>query len=182
MSTLKKNVRLTPDEYIEGEQYSHVRHEFVGGRLLAMVGVSAAHNRIAINLVTALHTHLRGTGCQVFVSDMKVRVGDDFYYPDVFAACDPADRHDFYRERPALIVEILSPSTEKWDTISKRAAYSSLASLEEYVPVAQAQREVQVYRRAGDAWDLEIYGPGDAVRFDSVDLSLPIDAIYEEVL
>jgi Uma2 family endonuclease len=179
MSTLKRNVNLTPEEYIEAEQYGPIRHELVGGRLYAMVGASRAHNLIAGNLHAALHAHLAGKNCQVFISDMKVRVGEDFYYPDVVVECDASDPDPYYCREPRLIVEVLFASTEKWDMITKRVAYQSLSSLQEYVVVAQDRREMQVYRRAGDTWDVETYAQGDAVWVASVGLSLPMAAVYE---
>ncbi len=180
MTTLKHNVTLTVDEYLEGEKHSPTKHEFVGGRLYAMVGVSVRHNQITGNLFMALRTKLRGGPCRVFVANVKVRVGDDFYYPDVMVACDPADQHEYYRERPRLIIEVLSASTETWDTTTKRAAYQSLDSMQEYVLVSQDKSQVRVYRRSGETWDMETYTEGETVRLTSIDLDIPIATVYEE--
>lgn len=155
MPTLKHNVTLTVDEYLEGEKHSPSRHDFVAGRLYAMVGASVRHNEIALNIATAIRSHLRGDSCRVFMAEVKLRVGDDFYYPDVMVACDPADQHEYYRERPRLIIEVLSASTETWDTTTKRAAYQSLDSMQEYGLVSQDKSQVQVYRRVGETWDME---------------------------
>ncbi len=181
MSILHKNVTISVEEYLEGEKYSTVKHEYVAGRVHAMVGASSAHNLIAWNLHAALHAHLRGKPCRVFMADMKPRVADAFYYPDLMVTCDPLDRHEYYRERPVLAIEVLSPATEKTDTLDKRVAYQSLASLQEYAMVAQDKMEVRILRRSGEDWDLEIYTEGDCVRFATVDLDLPIEAIYEDV-
>src|SRR5262245_26554542 len=95
---------LTPEEYLEGERYSDVRHEYVDGRVYAMAGASDDHNRIAANLLAFLHAALRGKPCEPFMADMKVKIpsrfADAFYYPDVMVACDPADNARYYRERP----------------------------------------------------------------------------------
>ena len=100
MSILRKNVLITPEEYLEGEKYSEVKHEYVAGHIYAMVGASEPHNQIAINLTTALKLHLRGGPCRVFMSDMKVRVRDAFYYPDVLVSCDRTDTNKYYKTRP----------------------------------------------------------------------------------
>lgn len=182
MPTVQKDVHLTPEEYLEGEQYSPMRHEFVGGRLYGMVGASRAHNLIAGNVHGQLRSHLRAQGCQVFISDMKVRVGNDFFYPDLVVECQPRDPDPYYCREPRLIVEILSESTAKWDTTTKRGAYQTLESLQEYMLIAQESKRVQVYRRSADGWDLETYGEGDDVHLSSVGLSLPLEAVYEAVL
>ncbi|MBA2410539.1 MAG: Uma2 family endonuclease [Gammaproteobacteria bacterium] len=181
MSTLEKIVLITPQEYLEGEQYSDVRHEYVAGHVYAMVGASRAHNLIAGNFHATLHPHLRGKPCRVFISDMKVHLADAFYYPDVMVACDSADRHDYYCERPQLIVEVISPSTEARDALEKRVAYQSLESLHEYLLVAQDKMEVRIYRRANEDWELETCTENDHVRLTSVGLEIPIEQVYEDV-
>lgn len=181
MSTLEKVVLITAQEYLDGEQYSDVRHEYVAGRVYAMVGASAAHNLIVGNFHAALHSHLRGKPCQVFTSDMKVHLADAFYYPDVMVGCDPSDRNDYYRERPIIIIEVMSPSTEARDALEKRVAYQSLESLREYLLVAQDKMEVRIYRRTGDAWELETCTEKDQVRLAAVALEVPIEQIYEDV-
>ncbi len=181
MSTLKKHVSMTPEEYLEGEKYSDVKHEYVAGHLYAMVDASEQHNLIALGIAAALRAHLRGGPCRVFMSDMKVRVGDVFYYPDVLVSCDDADREPYYKTRPVLLIEVLSPSTESRDTVEKRVAYQSLESLQEYVLVGEDKPEVRIYRRSGDGWDLETCAEGNRVRLASVGLELPIEAIFEDV-
>lgn len=181
MSIVQKLATLTPEEYLEGEKHSDVRHEYIAGQVYAMVGASRNHNQIAGNLYAALNTHLRNQPCQVFISDMKVRVAEVFYYPDLVITCDPRESHDYYCEYPVLIIEVLSPSTEVRDNLEKRIAYQALASLQEYVLVAQESREVRIYRRSPEGWELETCTEGDVVRFRSVGLSLSIDAVYEKV-
>lgn len=181
MSILKRNVVTTPEEYLEGEKHSAVKHEYENGRIHAMVGVSRAHNLITLNLAAALRNRLRGSPCRVFASDIKVRKHDVFYYPDVLVVCAETRRDEHYVEEPVIVVEVLSPSSEQRDRLDKRLVYRSIATLKEYVLVAQDKMGVQTYRRNGEHWDLETYGPGDTVRFDPVDLSLAIEPVYESV-
>jgi Uma2 family endonuclease len=181
MSILQKNVLITPEDYLEGEKYSEVKHEYVAGHVYAMVGASEPHNRIALNLATALNVHLRDGPCRVFMSDMKVRVRDAFYYPDVLVTCDRTDANKYYKTQPVLVVEVLSSTTEEKDSREKRVAYQSLPSLQEYVLVAQDRMDVRSYRRTPEGWDLETCFEGDRVKLDPVGLDIPIEAIYEEV-
>ena len=181
MSIVQKCISLPVEDYLEGECHSDVRHELVAGQVYAMVGASSNHNLIAGNIFSALHAHLRGKPCQAFMSDMKVRVANDFYYPDVMVSCDPADRHDYYREKPVLVIEVLSPATEGRDSLEKRIAYQSLPSLQEYVLVAQDKTELCIYRNTGNGWLREICRAGDQVTLQSVGLNMPIEAIFEDV-
>lgn len=78
---------LSVEEYLEREKRSDVRHEFIEGYLYAMVGASRRHNLIALSIERMLHAALRGTPCRAFVSDLKVQVGERFFYPDVVVSC-----------------------------------------------------------------------------------------------
>ncbi len=178
MSITKKLHWISVDEYLEGEKQSEVRHELVDGQVYAMVGASAAHNLIAATLLTAFRDHLGDSPCNVFVSDMKVRVEDAFYYPDLLVSCENFDPKAYYQASPKLIVEILSESTEARDRLEKRIAYQHLGSLHEYVLVSQDQAIVEIFRRVDDEWEVETYGDGDIVRFSSIDFSIPIEQIY----
>lgn len=176
---------LSVEEYIEGELHSEVKHEYLAGEVYAMAGASDAHNLIAINLTTALHRHLRGGPCRVFMSDMKVRIQnmreDYFYYPDVMVACLPEDKARYWREQPKLLVEVLSESTERVDTREKLFAYQTIADLEEYVVLAQDRREATVFRRSDKEWfSVKVTGDG-VLELASVGLSVGLAEIYEGV-
>ncbi len=176
---------LSVAEYLEGELHSQVRHEYVAGRVFAMVGTSRAHNTIAINIATALRPHLRGGSCRVFMSDLKVRVEktNAFYYPDIAVTCHVADTHSHYLTHPCLVVEVLSPTTEGIDRREKLLAYQTLDSLKEYVLIAQETMRVEVYRRdEAGGWWVDTYNAGnEAVHLASVELTVPMAAVYEEV-
>ena len=185
MSTLHKHRSLSPAEYLEAEKRSEVKHEYVAGRTYAMVGTSGAHNLIAGNLYAALRAHLRGKPCRAFFADLKVRIepAQVFYYPDVVVSCDTHDLAPSARvlSRPILIVEVLSPTTERTDQEEKWHNYQKLESLQDYVLVAQNAAEVRVYHRTGPDWNSQIFAEGEEVCLAAVDLTLPMAAIYEEV-
>jgi Uma2 family endonuclease len=181
MSVVQKNVLVSVEEYLEAEQHAQIKHEYVHGRVYAMVGASRRHNKLTLALASALRSHLRDTGCEVLASGVKVRIGDVFYYPDVQVTCSTTDTDPYFSTEPVLIIEVLSPSTEAADRLDKRLSYQSLANLAEYVLVSQERPQGQVYRRAGATWDLETYGEDDTVRLVSVDFSMPVTEIYRDV-
>lgn len=182
MATLSDQRPISVDEYLEGEKSSDTRHEFVAGEVRAMVGASEAHNLVAGSFYMALRTHLRGTGCRVFMTNMRLRVANDYYYPDVLVTCSRDDTDPYFKQHPTLIVEVLSPGTVIRDTHEKLMAYQAIASLREYVLAEQDRREVRVHHRSAASWDLAAYAGADTLRLASVDLSLPLDDIYRDIL
>ena len=116
-----------------------------------------------------------------FISDIKVHIRVDekdiFYYPDILASCDAKDRETYYRERPCLIIEVLSPSTARLDRFEKLMFYRHLESLEEYVLVSQDFRLVEVFRRSDD-WRAILYRKADLVTFESVGIEVGMDRSY----
>src|SRR5215813_7588030 len=157
MSGLRQLRPISIEEYLDGEQHSDILHEYVSGEPYAMVGATTTHNLIAGNIFAALHSHLRGRACRVFAGSMKVRVGDDFYYPDVFAACERVEGERLFQTRPLLIVEVLSPGTELLDTRDKLLAYQRIESLREYVLAEQERPEFRVISRTAQGWDTATY-------------------------
>ena len=174
---------MSVEEYLDGEKKSEVRHEYVAGDVYAMAGASRTHNLIAGNIYAVLKTALRGGGCQTFVEGVKVRVrarGETlFYYPDVFASCDPRDTDEYFSDYPSIIFEVLSPDTARLDQREKRWAYQTLDSLQIYVLVDQFKAELNVWRRVGDGWETETLAGKDAVfSIAEPSIVLPIFEIY----
>jgi len=183
MAELARKLTISSAEYLEGEKAAKLRHEYADGRVFAMAGGTKAHNLIAGNFFGLLRAHVRGTPCRVFIGDVKVHVAWDwrerFYYPDVVVGCEAGDTDPYVVERPKLIVEVLSNSTEREDRSDKFYAYRRLPSLEEYVLVAQDARRVEVYRRE-TGWDLEVYEAVEAaIELRSAGLTLAASDVYE---
>ncbi len=175
---------ISPEEYLDGERSADVRHEYADGRLYAMAGASADHNRIAGNLFAEIRDRLRGRRCEPFINDMKVKIppafAEVFYYPDVLAACDPSDNEKYYRERPSVIFEVLSPETERTDRREKAIAYRQIPTLGAYVLVEQDRIAATVLHRADPGWRSEVLeGPGALLRLSGIGVELPLDRIYE---
>ena len=178
---------LSPEAYLQLEQQSQTKQEYINGAVYAMAGASDAHVTIAGNLFARLLSHLRGGGCRVYIADMKVRILDRncFYYPDVMVTCNPQDQTTpTYKQFPKLIVEVLSDSTEAFDRGDKFADYQTLESLEEYVLINTRHQRIECFRRdSGGRWLLQTYTE-TTPRFElqSVDFADSLATIYEDVI
>jgi len=171
--------RLSAEEYLAFERESEIRHELMDGYLYAMTGASDRHEEIAANLLAALHGHLHGSGCRVYGSNLKIRVGDDFLYPDLFVRCASERGDPFFKTDPTLVIEILSPGTQRYDRGDKRLAYQSLVSLKEYVLVAQDTPCVEIYRRTDEGWERETCEDlSNSISLRSVGLDIGLTQIY----
>jgi Uma2 family endonuclease len=178
--------RYTLGEYIDVEDGSiGVKHEYVGGEIYAMSGGSPEHAALTSALAVIIGARLRGTPCRTYSSDLRLAVSgsDVFTYADLTVVCDPLERHPdspSHVTNPRIVVEVLSPSTERYDREQKRLYYQQIESLQEYVLVAQDRRRVEVWRREGDDWGHTIYEAGAGARLGSIDLELVVDELYDE--
>ena len=186
MTVSKNQFYISPEDYLEGEQVSPIKHEYRRGHVYAMVGAKKPHIVIASNLIKMLGNHLNDSPCLVLTSDIKVRVeeADCYYYPDVAVTCDQRDinsTEDFILY-PSLIIEVLSPSTAAFDRGEKFADYQTSLSLREYVLINQSEMIVECFRLSeSEGWVSQTYGIGDEVYFDSIDFRCDIAAIYRKV-
>lgn len=172
---------ISEEDYLAGELIGEIKHEYIDGEVFAMAGASANHNRIVSNLLSAIHRHLLNTPCEVFAADMKVKVQNNFFYPDLVVDCENQRGDTQFLESPLIIIEVLSSSTRKVDQTLKRLAYLNLPKLEEYVLIAQDFVDVEVCRRSNH-WQSEHYYLGDQVYLAAIDCSLPVEAIYTRVV
>lgn len=181
---LETQASISVEDYIEGEQKSEIRHEFIGGQVYAMSGGSEAHNAICLNLAAAIRQHLRGNPSKVFMADMKLRLNiaedDVFYYPDLMVTCDPSDKEKYFKTQPVALVEVLSPSTERLDRREKFLSYIALPSLKEYVMVDQEKMAVTLFCRES-GWKAEHLSEGDKLGLPSIGFGLSLAEIYEDV-
>ncbi|AFY36647.1 protein of unknown function DUF820 [[Leptolyngbya] sp. PCC 7376] len=188
MIALNSGRYLTPEEYLEFEKTSEIRHEYIDGEIYAMAGASNAHNIINTNLLVNLRLKLKDTACRAYINDMKVRVADGqrFFYPDMLVSCasETKDLTSYYMEQPRLIIEVLSKSTEGFDRGDKFKFYRSIPSLEEYVLVSSDQYSVDYFRRGeNDFWLLQSYQELDAtLQLKSIDVEISLTEIYETIL
>ncbi len=174
-------------EYLAAERTADRKHEYVGGRVLAMAGGTPEHARLQSRVSYALETVLAGRPCAVFSSDLRVRIEATgrSTYPDVTVVCQGLQRASDDPDavtNPSILVEVLSETTESDDRGSKWAHYQRLTELREYVLVAQIERRVEVFHREGASWTYRAYGSGERAELPSVDAAIDVDALYVDPL
>lgn len=180
--------RFTPEEYLARERAARERKsEYFDGRIYAMTGASLEHNQIVFNLARELGNQLRGGPYRGFVNDMRVKVPPTgmYTYPDVVVVCgEPRleDEHFDTLLNPAVLIEVLSPSTERYDRGDKWAHYRQIESLQAYVLVAQNRARVEAFVLRDGEWVYSEMSGGDAVlQIDAVGVSVALAEVYEGV-
>ncbi len=173
--------------YLEWEAEQEVRHELVDGELHTMVGGTAAHGTISLNICVALRTALRGTGCQVFGSDFKVATGNgNARYPDAHVHCSRLSQDAVIGPHPVAVFEVLSKSTARFDRNLKLRDYAATSSIRYYTLLAQDAPEAMLYARDAEG----LFNPGDVqtvegiegvIRLPDIDVALAMADIYLEI-
>jgi Uma2 family endonuclease len=178
--------RTTYADYLAAEQTSERRHEFIDGVIVAMAGGSDEHNAIAGRVARVLGN--RETGhCRYYTPDQRFWIASRTRarYTDGSIICGAPDHpahDDQATTNPTVVIEVLSPSSEGDDEGEKRFDFQSLASLEAYVLVAQDQRRVKVYRRAGRDWRVASFGDGESFELPTLSTSVAVAEIYDGIL
>ncbi|MDD2759558.1 MAG: Uma2 family endonuclease [Methylomonas sp.] len=171
---------ISEEEYLQGELYSDVKHELIDGEVYAMAGVSKNHDRIAVNISRLLGNFLLNSPCEPFSTDMKVKVGRNFFYPDAMVVCNDQTDNEYYTESPTILVEVLSKSTRRTDETIKRTAYQAIPTLQEFILIEQDFVDVEVCRR-NEGWLPQHYFLGDQFTLDSIGFSVSVEDIYRRV-
>jgi Uma2 family endonuclease len=187
MASAALKTRYTPEEYLALERKASFKSEYLDGYITSMAGASRKHNRIAGNMYRKISDQLENRPCEAFISDLRVFISSTglYTYPDVIVGCGEPEFLDDEVDtllNPALIVEVLSPTTELYDRGAKFGHYRRLMSLREYVLVAQDQVLVERFIRRGDDWLLSAQNQlTETLRLTSIDCSLPLRGIYSRV-
>lgn len=179
--------KLSPEEYLVFERASETKHEYADGEIFAMSGGTLAHSLLATNIARELGLALRGRGCRVLNSDMRIKISSTgrYVYPDVSMLCEQPLYEDETRDtllNPSLIVEVLSDSSEKYDRGDKFTQYRSIASLEDYILVSQHTVLIEHFRRQADgSWRYRALGPGDRLSVTQHGCEISVDEVYLQV-
>ncbi|RKU32071.1 hypothetical protein C6497_00085 [Candidatus Poribacteria bacterium] len=187
MSSIGVRTHFTPDEYLVLERKAAYKSEYFRGEIVAMSGASRAHNLITLDIATELNNQLRGQGCEVYSSDMRVRIAhsEAYFYPDVVVACNQPKFEDVFMDsitNPVIIIEVLSPSTEEYDRGEIFELYKQLPSLKEYILVAQEKFTVEHYAIRDTEWDVNISeNPTDILTLSTIRCTLTLKDIYRRV-
>lgn len=180
MSAVINTNTISTKKYLQDEINREVKHELIAGRIYAMAEASKNHERISGNIHAEFSHHLKSSPCEAFASGIKVKAGLNFFYPDVMVVCDDKTANEHYTEYPVIIIEVLSQSTYQKDRTTKRFSYLNLPSLLEYILVEQDFVDIEVLRK-NDDWKSKHYFLGDNVNFESIDLSISVEDIYNRV-
>jgi Uma2 family endonuclease len=190
--------RMTVEDYLIEERAAEERHEYLDGLVYAMAGESPDHGRICVNLTASLVTQLRGSGCEVFSKDTKVRCGPTprpgqsmqglFAYPDLVVVCGALQFHDQVQDvllNPLVILEVLSPSTEAFDRGEKFHRYRRwLPTLTDYVLVAQDRPVIDQYHRTeAGRWEVDtLEGLGARLHLPRIGCTVALGDVYERIV
>jgi Uma2 family endonuclease len=196
MAIRKSEIFFTVEQYLEIERKTGERYEYLDGEILDMAGESDAHGEICANLAGMLHPQLRGTPCRMRIKDTKVCSGPKlhpgstkglFSYPDLVVICGELQHFEEHRDiilNPAVIIEVLSDSTESFDRGEKFHRYQMWnLSLSDYVLVAQSRPVIDHYARQADgSWSYRFYAGLEAqLEIATIHCRLPLVEIYDRV-
>jgi Uma2 family endonuclease len=187
-AALAKPLLMTAAEYFTWEAEQTERHDYYHGEVFAMAGGSDAHNTASLNFASALKSHLRGTPCRVFMSDMRLELAANshYSYPDVFVTCDPRDatpEASYLKKYPKLVVEVISPSTSEYDQGRKFEQYRQIAGLDEVLFIDPVRRSVELFQRTKEAsqWLLIPAPEGGGVHLRSVNMDVTMATVFEGI-
>ena len=177
---------ITEEEYLALEEKALEKHEYYQGEIFLMSGTKVSHNTISVNLVRDIAVHLKGKPCKPFHSDQRVYIEKNglFTYPDIFIVCGKTETRkndDWNVLNPAVIIEILSPSTKTYDRGDKFKLYRDLPTLKEYLLVDSGAIGVEAFFiNKTNHWELKEYrNITDALWIETIQLSIPLTDVYE---
>jgi len=196
MAKPRSQLIYTVDEYLVLERASEDRHEYLDGQIYAMAGESPEHGTICTNLTALIALQLRGTPCQLWSKDTKVRSGPDtgpghtkglYSYPDLVIVCGEPEYLDEHRDvllNPRVIIEVLSPTTEAFDRGEKFLHHQNWnPTLTEYLLVSQSSPVISHYLRQADGgWSYYVYqGLEQSLSIKSIDCALKMAEVYDRI-
>ncbi len=169
------------------EATSQQKHELHQAQIIAMAGASRRHNLVVINVASELRQKLRLQPCETYMSDMRVsqQAMENYYYPDISVVCEPPQFENTNPEtllNPLIIIEVLSPTTERFDRGEKFAIYRQFSSIKTYLLISSERVLVEVYQRQEQGWLLREYNQlNQEALIESLNLALPLSALYERL-
>lgn len=194
-SHVSDGIYMTEEQYLALEEATDGKYERLDGmvtmlrppsslygadeRILAMAGGSDAHAALCVRLSLLIGNQLEDAPCLVYSSDRRLKLPQgNHLFPDVTVAC--GEESSSLPTNPTVIIEVLSPTTEKRDRTAKLAAYKTLPSVQEYLLIGSEAQEIIVYRRESN-WRPYHYQSSDLVELTSINVSFPFDAVYRRI-
>ena len=183
------NPPVSLQEYLRLEELAEYKSEFYQGEVFAMSGGSPEHNDVAGNVFAQLKNRLRGSGCRPSNSDQRIRIPANgaCTYPDVSIVCGERQFDELDPQalnNPVVVIEVLSPTTERYDRGRKFGLYRDLESLREYVLVSVDSPSIEKFTTCDDGtWLMTpLQGLDAALSLESADVTIPFGEIYEDIV
>ncbi len=181
--------QMTLEEYLEFDYNAEGRYEYFEGEVFEMSGGSPEHSLLGNQIGRLLGNQLVAKGCSVYNSEVQIKVPTmlPYRYADVSALCGQPIYEDLGNQRllvnPTLIVEVLSPSTEKYDRDLKFKEYKSIESLRHYLLVSQSEKFVALYTKHNEKfWFQSEYVEGETLKLESLECELSVEEIYQGII
>lgn len=168
------------EEFLAWEREEPERYEYAGGVATMMTGAPLAHVTITMNIAFSLRQSLRNSGCRPFANDAKVLAAGSVRYPDIAVTCTSFSGKDDVVPNPIVVIEVISPSTEREDRGRKKFDYFATPSIQQYAIIEQDARRIDLYTRSGDRWTDEIIEGDALVKLSSIGVDISLDTIYED--
>lgn len=180
--------RISVEEYLRLEETAEIKHEYVNGDVVAMAGATREHNEIVSNLIREIGLCLKGKGCAIYPSDLRVTTpaGRNYFYPDATVVCEELQlQPDVFDtlQNPVIIFEVMSESTENIDRGYKFFHYQQIPSLQEYILVDSRVQAIEAIRRqTNNSWKFDKLSPADGkLSLSGIGCTLSFDDIYYRV-
>lgn len=189
MGLVKKKPRIyTPEEFLDFERNSDIRHECIDGEIFEMAGANKRHNGISANVIRLLGNQILERDRNIYGSDMRVKITatGKYTYPDIVAVCGEEIFEDETEDtllNPMLLIEVLSKTTEAYDRGEKFEYYQIIESFREYILIAQEPFRVEQYvRKNKNEWIyFEFRSAKDVVKLNSINCQLTLQDIYHKI-
>ncbi|MEO8567785.1 MAG: Uma2 family endonuclease [Ginsengibacter sp.] len=181
--------KMSPTDFLEWERKQEYKHEYAGGEIFAMAGASVNHNKISSNIIGRAWNHLQGKECNIYPGDLRIAVKskNSFFYPDATIICgEPQFDDDYIKDtvkNPAVIFEILSPSTEDYDIGKKLFFYMQIESLQQYIIIDSRAIHVRITTKMENGtWKFsELTEKSDTFFINPVELNVSLENIYDGI-
>jgi Uma2 family endonuclease len=189
MSAIPAIKYMTVEEYLEMEDASFEKHEFIGGEVIAMAGAGFAHNQITSNTQIDIGSFLKDKSCRIYGSDLKVHVRTEagFVYPDLTIVCNGPQFLEGRKDiivNPSVLIEVVSFHTENHDRGKKFMLYRQLESLQEYILISSLEMRLEKFSKvAANEWTLREYtSPEDLITIDAIGYQTTLAELYRDVV
>lgn len=182
----QQHKKMTVDQFFEWQKRQDKNYELVDGvpvlTIKAMTGASDRHDAVTVNAIVSLGSQLRGKSCTPRTDDRSVRTFRGTRRPDILVECGRPDPRSMDAKEPRVVIEVLSPSTARYDRFQKLEEYKLVPEIRVILIVDTEAPRVTIWRRKGDGWSShEEAGLGATIDLPEIDASLPLAELYLDI-